>query len=136
MKREIGEPNTQARVFETFDLDKILDDIDPSILIRLSGRYGSAAPHLLQRSHERVAGTPNYWTEIEWALENEAVCHLDDLLVRRLRFGIILPDGGQSLFPRLKPLCKRFLGWSGTVWRKEAARYLSIWRDGYSLPPD
>ena len=133
LKKEIPEPNTKSRVFEAIKPDFSLAGIEPSSLKRLSGRYGAAAPHLVDDMLEEVAATPYLWAEIQWAVQHEAVYHLDDLLLRRLRFGIILPDGGQCLFPRLKPLCKKFLGWKNRRWKEEVERYLKIWQDGYTF---
>jgi glycerol-3-phosphate dehydrogenase len=65
---------------------------------------------------------------------HEAIVHLDDLMLRRFRFGILLRDGGQSLLPHLKPVVQRELGWDDARWSEEVARYRHIWRQAHGLP--
>ena len=38
-------------------------------------------------------------------------CHLDDLLLRRVRLGLQLPEGGAALLPELRAICQEELGW-------------------------
>ncbi len=45
---------------------------------------------------EAIPGTPYAWGELRWAARNEAVVHLDDLLLRRTRIGLLLPKGGAA----------------------------------------
>jgi hypothetical protein len=66
----------------------------------------------------------------------EAVNHLDDLLLRRFRLGILLADGGQSLLPALQPLIKKHLGWGDERWVEEAERYRRVWSIAYGLPKE
>ena len=99
---------------------------------RLVGRYGAAASRMDQRC-ESVAETAFQWSEIEWALQYEAVFHLDDLLLRRTRLGNLLPNGASELFDRLEPLCKRCLNWDEARWSIESERYLAIYQRDFSI---
>lgn len=63
---------------------------------------------------------------IAWMLDNEMVIHLDDLMLRRTRIGLLVRAGGRELLPRIEPLCRRKLGWDTTRWQQEVDRYLEI----------
>lgn len=105
---------------------------------RLLGRYGVAAPALVAAAHpgelESVPGTTTLWAELRWAARSEAVVHLDDLLLRRVRLGLLLPQGGEELLPRIRVLCQAELGWDDARWEAEASAYLALWGRCYSLP--
>lgn len=62
------------------------------------------------------------------------VVHLDDLLLRRVRLGLLLPEGGRELLPEIRSSCQPELGWDDPRWEVEADSYLEIWRTCYSLP--
>tara|TARA_R100000306_G_scaffold60414_1_gene60490 strand:- start:1470 stop:2912 length:1443 start_codon:yes stop_codon:yes gene_type:complete len=102
---------------------------------RLQGFYGPALPEVLRAgTHETVAGTDTLWAELAWAAANTGVIHLDDLMLRRTRLGLVLPKGGEDLLPDIRCLCKPILAWDDTTWEREEARYLELWRSCYSLP--
>jgi glycerol-3-phosphate dehydrogenase len=82
-----------------------------------------------------VVDSPYRWGDLRAALRSEQVVHLDDLLLRRTRLGLLLPQGGEGVFERLRPLCAAELGWDDATWDAEAARYRSLWRRLHA-PPD
>jgi glycerol-3-phosphate dehydrogenase len=84
--------------------------------------------------HLSVEGTPVLWAELRWAARHEAVHHLDDLLLRRTRLGLLLPQGGAGLLERIEPICRAELGWSEGTWEAERERYAGIYQQSYSLP--
>jgi len=59
------------------------------------------------------------------------VVHLDDLLLRRLRLGLLLPDGGTSLLEGMRPIIQPALGWNEARWQQEAASYARLWQRAY-----
>jgi glycerol-3-phosphate dehydrogenase len=77
---------------------------------------------------------PGLWAELAWAAENEAVVHLDDLLLRRVRLGLLLPKGGMDKMDQVRNLVQSPLGWSDDTWLSEVIRYKAIWQENYSLP--
>jgi glycerol-3-phosphate dehydrogenase len=81
-----------------------------------------------------VADTEVLWAELRWATRHEQVEHLDDLLLRRTRLGILLREGGVEFLPRIGNICRAELAWDDERWRAEAERYREIWRRHYSLP--
>ncbi len=106
---------------------------------RLLGRYGAAACAQLAVADaallQRIASTDTLWWELQWACQHEAVQHLDDLLLRRTRLGLLLPAGGVALHEALQTRCQRWLNWDDTHWQVEWLRYQSIVARCYSLPP-
>ena len=115
-----------------------MPQLSPAQQKRLAGRHGRELPGLLallaEVGHERVAATDTLWVELAWAAEGELVLHLDDLLLRRTRLGLLLPQGAQAELPRIRALCQARLGWSDARWQQEEMDYLALWRRCYSLP--
>lgn len=103
---------------------------------RLAGRHGLDAPALIASAPadelELIPGTQTCWAELRWAARMEAVAHLDDLMLRRVRLGLQLADGGAELLPRIRALCQPGLGWDDARWRREEADYRALWRAHYS----
>ncbi|MDT9001483.1 glycerol-3-phosphate dehydrogenase/oxidase [Paucibacter sp. APW11] len=76
------------------------------------------------------------WGELRHACRSEAVEHLDDLLLRRSRLGLLMPEGAAELLPRLRLLCAEELHWSDSRWALEAQRYQDCIRRCYGVPPE
>jgi glycerol-3-phosphate dehydrogenase len=109
-----------------------------SVRQRLAARYGFRAPALTQQASEAdlqaIPGTCTLWLELGLAAEFEAVIHLDDLLLRRTRLGILLPRGGLDHLARIRVLCEPHLRWGDTRWQEETSRYRTLIAAHYSLP--
>jgi glycerol-3-phosphate dehydrogenase len=136
---DIPEPEADAPVLESFDPGREIAGLGREDARRFWGRYGAAAPSLAASFPdllERVPGTPYLWAELAWAAGHEPVCHLDDLLLRHFRLGILLPDGGQRLLPRMGPLLKERLGWQDELWDEEVRRYRRIWTQAHGRPEE
>jgi glycerol-3-phosphate dehydrogenase len=112
--------------------------LSPAQQKRLIGRYGRALPQLLalvdELGVEQVAGTDTLWAELAWAAEQGLVLHLDDLLLRRTRLGLLLARGAAAELPRIRVLCQARLGWGNARWQQEEEHYLALWQRCYSLP--
>ena len=52
-----------------------------------------------------------------------AVLHLEDLLLRRVRLGMWDPETAASLLPTLRPVLRRELGWSFKDWQREREQF-------------
>jgi glycerol-3-phosphate dehydrogenase len=106
--------------------------------MRLLGRYGRHTPQLLAQAQpedlQPIGETPYLWAELRWAAHAEGVCCLGDLLLRRVRLGLLLPQGGLSLMPRIRQVAQPALGWNDARWEREAQAYQRQWRACYSLP--
>ncbi len=105
--------------------------------LRLIARYGFQASVSLctgtQAEMELIAGTPYMWGELRQAARAEGVAHLDDLLLRRIRLGILIPHGGIELLDRIRTFVQEDLGWDDKQWEMEAAAYRELWYSSYSL---
>ncbi|MGJ7439737.1 glycerol-3-phosphate dehydrogenase/oxidase [Aquipuribacter sp. MA13-6] len=83
---------------------------------------------------EPLLGTPFCVGDLRWAARAEAVVHLDDLLLRRTRLGLLLPDGGCELLDLLGEVCRDELGWDEQRWQDEVTTYLRLVRHEHAVP--
>jgi len=97
---------------------------------RLSALIGCAAPGELSLIPE----TQTPWAELRHACRHESVVHLDDLLLRRTRLGLLFPRGADALLGAVESIARSELGWDEAGWRAEADRYSDIIRRCYSVP--
>ena len=111
---------------------------DPERGERLLGRYGENAIALLApaKAHERaiIPGTQTCLAQVRWALINESVLHLDDLMLRRTRLGILLAHGGEEVLEEIGALCREVLGWNEAQWQQESDRYRGVIDRYYMIP--
>lgn len=131
------------------DHTAVLDPINPTLPSvenldelwrrRLLGRYGADAPALVSAAQpdelNHIPHTKTLWAELRWAARAEGVVHLEDLLLRRTRLGILLPEGGATLLPRIRAICQPELGWDEARWQAEQQAYQELIRCCYALPP-
>lgn len=106
---------------------------------RLIGRSGGEGSMIMEQlsAAERapISGLPAIWGELKFAAAAEAALHLDDLLLRRTRIGMLLPQGARALLPEIRKMVQQEIGWSDTIWNNEETRYLQIWENYYSPQP-
>ena len=112
--------------------------LSPDIWKRLFGRYGQGAVELVTAAVpedlECIPGTYTLWAELPYVAKNEKVRHLTDLLLRRVRIGILVPNGAMEHLPRIKKLCSPVLAWNKRKWKKEVNDYKETWQRAYSYP--
>jgi glycerol-3-phosphate dehydrogenase len=105
---------------------------------RLFGRYGKAAMELVRRALpedlNEIPGTYTLWAELPFVAEREQVRHLGDLLLRRVRIGILTLEGGKEYLDRVQELCEPCLSWNKKRWKEEREAYLALIQCAYSLP--
>ena len=82
-----------------------------------------------------VGASDTLWAELAFAAEAEMVLHLDDLLLRRTRIGLLLAEGAAHYLPAIRRLCQPQLGWDDERWQAEEQRYRALWQRHHSLPP-
>ena len=135
---------------QTIDGDHVFSDTTPTnpnfftlpkaLQQRLKGFYGLQLDTLLELAHDEdlayVTDSNTIWAEIRFAARHEQVIHLDDLLLRRTRLGLILPHGAMTplISSRLKQICQQELGWNEQKWQQEVVRYQDLWQRYYHLP--
>jgi glycerol-3-phosphate dehydrogenase len=81
-----------------------------------------------------VPGTYTLWAELPFVAKREQVRHLSDLLLRRVRIGLLTSEGGEKHLDRIQSLCEPVLPWDQKTWREERAMYLEQWRRVYAPP--
>lgn len=118
--------------------DDCLAGLSSSVQRRLYGRYrvswSDFCAVFKEVGAQKISNTPMFWAELAYACEHELVIHLDDLLLRRTRFGLLLAQGGLALLGQVRELCQSRLGWDDQRWAHEQQRYLTIYQQFYSLP--
>ena len=105
---------------------------------RLYGRYGRAAYEIVQTADpndlEIIPGTHTLWAELPHVAENESIRHLGDLLLRRVRIGLLTPEGGKKYLNRIQKICRDVLPWDRRRWKAEIKLYLKLWNHAHNLP--
>jgi glycerol-3-phosphate dehydrogenase len=105
---------------------------------RLLGRYGDLAQMVVGKpspnEQSLIQDTLFTLSECRWAVRHEAVVHLDDLLLRRTRLGLVLSNGGEAIFEPLQLIFTQELNWGESQWQNELDRYKAIIRNCYSIP--
>lgn len=106
--------------------------------VLMAGRLGVDVEPFFQHANpddlQPITPIPELWAELAWAAEHEAVVHLDDLLLRRVRLGILFPNGGMDMLDQIRSRVQTPLGWSDETWAAEVKHYQKIWRENYYLP--
>lgn len=116
----------------------------PQARLRLLGRFGADTRPMLDAADavdlERIENLDALWAELRWAARAEGVVHLDDLLMRRVRLGLLLPRGGMDcgnpdrIAPRIRAIAQSELGWDDARWEREEKAYGELWRTHYGIP--
>ncbi len=138
---EIGRPDRVGRKTRIIDPLTVPDceKVDLAMLQHLCGRHGAETGQVIacagKGELEPIERLPNPWAELRFAARSEGVVHLDDLLLRRVRLGMLLPEGGRALLPRVRAIAQSELGWSDARWEKEEKEYLKTWQFYYSPTP-
>ncbi len=134
----IESPNKKAPVFTPPRISEKMKWLPETIRQRLQGRYGNSADEVLDVEGEsvltRVGSTNTLWAEIVFAAMHEKVRHLTDLMLRRVRIGLLLPEGGKDQLDRIERLCQSVLAWNDMRWQQEKQLYIETWRR-YNAPP-
>ncbi|MCX6035076.1 MAG: glycerol-3-phosphate dehydrogenase/oxidase [Chloroflexi bacterium] len=108
----------------------------PTQCLRLLARYGPRSAALFTASGadlQAVDGTIYLWAELRQAARAEGVVHLDDLLLRRVRLGLLAPNGGLDQMARIRSTVQPELGWDDSRWQAEEKSYAELWNHAYRL---
>ncbi len=126
----LGQPVREEKgpIFRPSPVQKDL----PASLVARHGAQALEVQRLLQgKDREIIPGLNVFWGELRWSLRHEQVVHLDDLLLRRIRMGLLLPEGGKALLEKIIVMCKEELGWTQEQAHVEQQRYEQIWQKHY-----
>jgi glycerol-3-phosphate dehydrogenase len=126
-------------VFENLDgLEASTDALSESQLRRIRGRYGRDTKELLAMAQKgdlsEIPGTSFLWAELAYTARNEQIRHLTDLLLRRVRIGLLTANGGEEFLPRIQKLCQPVLDWDASTWEQEIADYKAFWKVAHGMP--
>jgi len=140
--REFLPPGSQpssGRIFSSLSLSgsDVLPE-DPRRGGRLLGRYGENALELVNsapaRERAAIPGTRTCLAQVRWALKHESVVHLDDLMLRRTRLGLLLENGGDEVLAGIRGIATEIHGWSEDKWQSELERYRGVIKRYYTAP--
>jgi glycerol-3-phosphate dehydrogenase len=109
-------------------------NLDEALSQRMLGRHGDETAEIVSfgdEARERIGGSVATWGELRWAARSEAVVHLDDLLLRRVRVGMFLPDGAEREMDRVRSIVQRELQWDNVRWEREHRAYRATWERAY-----
>lgn len=110
-------------------------DLPAKQRLKLAGRYGGLVNSMVQTARPEelklITGTQAYWAELRWAAKYEAAEHLDDLLLRRVRLGLLLPKGGLEFLQQIRAIVQPEMGWDDETWETEQKRYSLLWQTCY-----
>jgi len=114
------------------------EKVDGIRFARFSGIYGQHVHEFLDTASPEelipFRNSPYCPSEIRWAARHEQVHHLEDVLLRRTRLGLVTLQGAADLLPIIRPILEQELGWDSGRWEKEKATYLKLWKECYFLP--
>lgn len=129
------DPDTAVLDSFSPEAESLLADstLTPAQQLRLLARYGtqSAQVFLADTCHEIIPNTSYLWSELRQAVRAEGILHLDDLLLRRVRLGLLAPNGGLDLLPLIRTIVQPELGWDDARWDKEARDYAELYNSSY-----
>jgi len=113
--------------------------LGPATLRRMVGRHGRDTAAALAAAGpgetEVIEGALDPWLDVRWAARSEGVVHLDDLLMRRVRLGLQLPEGGAAALDRVRTIAQPELGWDDARWAVEEEAYRRLWVTAYAPMP-
>ncbi len=122
----------------TPQLPKQLNGLDPLTWRRLYGRYGKIAEEMVIGANIKdlvpITGTHTLWAELPLLARTEQVRHLSDLMLRRVRIGLLTQDGGREFLDRIQALCEKSLPWDQARWEVEKQEYIEHWESFHSVP--
>ncbi|MCP4020417.1 MAG: glycerol-3-phosphate dehydrogenase/oxidase [Desulfobacteraceae bacterium] len=115
-----------------------LQDLPQSMGHRLLGRYGHAVSKMVLENKKEdfsyIGETQTLWAEICHGAKNEKITNLSDLMLRRVRLGLVLPHGGKALLDDIQKKCAPHLCWDEKRWETEKEEYIRFWETYYSPP--
>ncbi len=128
------------RLTVTLAADPALAAVHLEAAPRLVARFGTEATDVLELGAELdlirplIAGRPFLEAEVAWAARREMAMSLDDVLSRRLRVAMELPDRGASIAPRVAAILGAELGWDADRQARECAFYLAAAEREFGVP--
>jgi len=99
-------------------------------LVASYGSEAAAVLNLVDRDRRLgdaiIAGRPEIWAEIAYAVERELAVRVQDVLVRRLHLFYEVPDHAQSVVTKVAARMKQLLGWDDVREAEELRDYFQV----------
>jgi len=99
-------------------------------LVAYYGSEAAAVLNLVERDRRLgepiIAGRPEIWAEITYAVERELAVRVQDVLVRRLHLYYEVLDQARSVVARVAAQMKQLLGWDDVREAEELRDYFQI----------
>jgi glycerol-3-phosphate dehydrogenase len=114
--------------------------LEQAVTTALVGRHGTRASEVVALGQATnllrplVPGRTELEAEVAWAVEDELALSLDDILSRRLRLAMSLPDRGAAVAGRTARIAGERLGWDAERQALEIRRYLETAHREYDVP--
>ena len=87
--------------------------VSPRCAARLARLYGSEARDVARAGTEPlVAGSPVLASEVDWSVRVEGAATLEDVLYRRIRSALFVPEAREASVSRIAARLAALLGWS------------------------
>lgn len=139
----IGAADQHARARIVSDLMTVpsLAALGGPVVERLVDRYGTEAPGVVALAGDGdllrplVDGRTFLEAEVAWAARHELALSLDDVLARRTRLAVELPDQGAAIAPRVAAILGAELGWGAARQALEVQLYLASAPREFGIPP-
>jgi glycerol-3-phosphate dehydrogenase len=134
---DLGGLGPRGRIFDEAPAEvRWPDGLDAAARIRLLGRHGAEVGEVLGDGAlaRPIAGSVALWSELRHAAAAEGVVTLSDLLLRRVRLGLLLPRGGADLMGEIRAVAQPALGWDDARWTREEGAYRATWAAAYAGP--
>ncbi len=132
---DLGELHERTRVFEPNAAGIAWpDSIDELARVRLLGRYGEETGVVLGDFSEATSIDDSIalFAELRHAARSEAVVTLSDLLLRRVRLGLLLPNGAADFMDAIRRVAQPELGWDDSEWQRQVEAYRRTWQSAYA----
>lgn len=133
----IGPLPDRTRMFEENPADDALPpELDGEQRRRILGRFGADAPAVFDHPRDRdaIGGGLALYGELRLAARDEGCLSLADLLLRRVRLGLTLPEGGLREIARIREVVQPEMGLDDEAWAREVDAYRAQWTASYGPP--
>lgn len=113
--------------------------LDRERCLALVARHGTEAPDVIALGSSLgllrpLGATPHLEAEVAWAVREELAGSIEDILSRRMRLAMLLPDRGASIADRVDEIAGAELGWDPAGRAARISTYLAAARREHDLP--
>lgn len=136
-EEDLGELGDRTRVLEANPPEIAWPtSLSETDRVRLLGRFGPEIAAIVAdaKGCRHIDGSIALWSELRHAAREEGCVTLSDLLLRRVRLGLLLPNGGLDHVGEIRRIAQPELGWDDAKWEREEASYRKTWKKAYALP--